>query len=112
MKCWSSPLFWVYSVAVAVPSVASFIEPGFQTAPGIEQHNVQVAVTACLAAANTGTLDGAADYSGVTDMTSVTAGGGTVSVADYMFGLDATGNTQINSYDVTLDGIVSINSVL
>lgn len=98
--------------AVAVPSVASFIGDGNQTASEVELRDVQAAVIACLAASDAGTLDGSADYSGVTDMTGVTAGGGTESVADYLFGLDATGNTQVNSYDITLDGKVSIYSVL
>ena len=90
---------------VAVPNVGKFIGKGKTESYDSELHNVQTAVMAMLVDSTSGQLDAA--VSGVSDLDTVTADGGTLLLSSYMIGLNADGTVKTGcTYDVSVDGSV------
>ena len=92
--------------AVAVPNVGSFIGKGKTESYATELHNVQTATMAMLADSSAGVLD--STYSGVSDMDTVLADSGNVTLSSYLTGLDSNGLVESGcTYDFATDGTVS-----
>lgn len=92
--------------AVAVPNVAKFIGEGKDQSYAAELHNIQTSVTAMLADSGPSTLAAGSIGVATTDMTFIVTDDGKV-LADYVTGLDATGNTKTGaSYTFFADGKV------
>ena len=103
--------------AVIVPNISKFIGSGTEEAAKTERHNVQLAVTAAMADANTGTVAGNATgnfgntgqaseppYTG-TDLLVYSSGNYTYYVGDYILG--GAANVK-GDYDVSSEGLVTL----
>ncbi len=92
--------------AVAVPNVGKFIGKGKTEAWETELHNIQTATMALMVDSPTGVLD--QDYTGVSDLDTVTSNGTTMLLSSYVTGLDANNAVKTGcTYDFTTDGEVS-----
>jgi type IV pilus assembly protein PilA len=88
---------------IAVPNVGKFIHHGKTESFNTELHDVQTAVVALIADSNNRTLDGA--YGNVSDLSTVTADGGTLNLAMFMTGLNTDGTVKTGcTYNITQDG--------
>lgn len=98
--------------AVAVPNVGKFIGQGKQESYNAELHNLQTGVMAMLAESVNGSLD--QSYSGISDMSTVTADGGplgTLHLDTYMSGLETDGTVKTGcTYDIEQDGHTILQS--
>ena len=98
--------------AVAVPNVGKFIGQGKQESYNTELHNLQTGVMAMLAESVNGSLE--QSYSDISDMSSVTADGGTLGTLhlnDYMTGLESDGTVKTGcTYDIEQDGHTILQS--
>jgi type IV pilus assembly protein PilA len=98
---------------IAVPNVGKFINSGKDQAKATELHNVQTAVMAMMAEADTGLVDVPVAAPGTADLDDVTSAKGlvTLHVSDYMTGLNADGTTKIKgiTYEITDVGKVIQN---
>ncbi|MBM3133181.1 MAG: type II secretion system protein [Chloroflexi bacterium] len=91
--------------AVVVPNVSKFIGSGNEEAGETELKNVRLAVTAMLADAEEGSLDGAdAGVNTLAEVQGVTAGSGAYTLDDY---LDVDADGLKCAYDFTIDGVVT-----
>ncbi len=91
--------------AVAIPNIVGFIGKGEEEARRTEQHNVQTAVLALLAAAGVDELDD--NYWGVLeldDVRNVQAGDGSYSLDSYLMGGEYP---LLQAYDIERDGRVA-----
>jgi type IV pilus assembly protein PilA len=92
--------------AVAVPNVGKFIDKGQEESYATELHNVQTAVMAMIADSVAGELD--ADYTAnaTGDMGTILADNGTMTLAEYLTGLDGTWVSSNCTYTFSQDGKV------
>ncbi len=92
--------------AVAVPNVGKFIGKGKNEAWATELHNIQTATMAMMADSQSGVLD--ADYPGpVSDLGTVHADSGNLTLSSYVTGLNA-GVVKTNAtYSFTTTGTVT-----
>ena len=96
--------------AIAIPSIAKFMNSGENEAKQEEMHTVQTAVLVMLADANTIDLDGAdGTYNGIDtlgEVIAVTAGDGSFSLASYILGTTSYPFKQ--AYDISKEGVVTV----
>jgi len=91
--------------AVAVPNVGKFIDKGQEESYATELHNIQTAVMAMLADSNAGELD--QEYSTETgDMGIICADNSSLTLAEYLTGLDGTWVSSNCTYTFSQDGKV------
>ncbi len=91
--------------AVAVPNVGKFLDKGKIESYGTELHNVQTATIVMLADSGAGQLDQA--YPTPTgDMSTICADNGTLTLNDYLIGLNGTLVRSDCTYTFSQDGQV------
>ena len=91
--------------AVAVPNVGKFIDKGQEESYATELHNIQTAVMAMLADSTAGQLD--AEYTTPTaDMNTIQADNTTLTLDEYLTGLDGTLVSSNCTYTFSQDGKV------
>ena len=94
---------------VAVPNVGKFIGQGKEESYNTELHNLQTGIMCMLVESENRTLDNA--YTGVSDMTQVTADDGSLALSDYMVGLSDNGTVKTGcTYTISQDGGIIIQS--
>ncbi len=92
--------------AVAVPNVGKFIGKGKTEAWEVELHNIQTSTMALLVDSVAGVLD--TTYSGVSNLNTVTADTGNLTLRSYITGLDASGAVKTGcTYGFATDGTVT-----
>jgi prepilin-type N-terminal cleavage/methylation domain-containing protein len=93
--------------AVAVPNVGGFIGKGQEEAYSTELYNIRVGTMALMADSQNKLLDNAISGNGTNDMSLVTADNGTLSLPDYLNGLNPDNTVQSDcTYTFTIDGEV------
>jgi prepilin-type N-terminal cleavage/methylation domain-containing protein len=93
--------------AVAVPNVGGFIGKGQEESYSTELYNIRVGTMALMADSQNKLLDNAISGNGTNDMGQVTADNGTLSLTDYLNGLNPDGTVQSDcTYTFTIDGEV------
>jgi type IV pilus assembly protein PilA len=93
--------------AVAVPNVGGFIGKGQDESYATELYNIRVGTMALMADSENKLLDNAISGNGTNDMGQVTADNGTLSLTDYLNGLNPDGTVQSDcTYTFTIDGEV------
>ena len=91
--------------AVAVPNVGKFIDKGQEESYATELHNIQTAVMAMIADSNAGELD--QEYSTETgDMGTICADNASLTLDEYLTGLDGTWVSSNCTYTFSQDGKV------
>jgi prepilin-type N-terminal cleavage/methylation domain-containing protein len=93
--------------AVAVPNVGGFIGKGQDESYATELYNIRVGTMALMADSQNKLLDNAISGNGTNDMSQVTADNGTLTLTDYLNGLNPDGTVQSDcTYTFTIDGEV------
>lgn len=93
--------------AVAVPNVGGFIGKGQDEAYATELYNIRVGTLAMLADSDSKVLDQDYTVNATNDMTTITTDNGTMSLDEYLNGLNEDGTVQSDcTYTFTVDGEV------
>ena len=95
--------------AVAIPNILKFMSRGAEESREAEKHNVQLVVRLMLIEADEDELDNSYDeVQTLVQIQQVTAGGGAYSLDEYLHLLG--GDSEFTqAYDITKDGIVTVD---